>query len=104
MYVPGTNRTIALAVTERFNCIPRGSREHLAKQQAPTAKHLMTIMNQLDQQIQRSTKRKRRRPDKRDGRSFWQPDGTKEVKDIVCEAWSGLWQVPPPSRNNQHLA
>ena len=54
----------------------------------------MTIMNQLSQQIQRPTKPNRRCSNKRDGRSFWQPDGTKEVKEVAREAWSGLWQAP----------
>ena len=57
----------------------------------------MTIMNQLSQQIQRLTKRKRRRRSKRDGRSFWQPDGTKEVRKLSSEEWLGLWQTPPPT-------
>ena len=56
----------------------------------------MTIMNQLSQQIQRLTKRKRRRRSKRDGRSFWQPDGTKEVRNLASAAWLELWQAPPP--------
>ena len=33
---------------------------------------------------------------KRDGRSFWQPDGTKEVREFVIHEWMGLWQAPPP--------
>ena len=53
-------------------------------------------MNQLSQQIQHPTKRKRRCPNKRDGRSFWQPDGTKEVREVTPEAWSGLWQASSP--------
>ena len=57
----------------------------------------MTIMNQLSQQIQRPTKRKRRRRNKRDGRSFWQPDGTKEVRNLVSAQWLELWQAPPPT-------
>ena len=56
----------------------------------------MTIMNQTDLHIQRPIKRKRRRPNRRDGRSFWQPDGTKEVREVTPEAWSGLWQASSP--------
>ena len=56
----------------------------------------MTIMNQLSQQIQHPKKRKRRQSNKRDGRSFWQPDGTKEVREVTPEAWSGLWQASSP--------
>ena len=33
---------------------------------------------------------------KRSGRSFWQPDGTKEVRDFVIHEWVGLWQAPAP--------
>ena len=33
---------------------------------------------------------------KRDGRSFWQPDGTKEVREFAFHEWAGLWQAPPP--------
>ena len=54
-------------------------------------------MNQLSQQIQHPTKRKRRQSNKRDGRSFWQPDGTKEVRKLSSEEWLGLWQTPPPT-------
>ena len=53
-------------------------------------------MNQPDQQIQRPTERKRRRPNKRDGRSYWQPDGTKQVRTPSSLEWLGLWQAPPP--------
>ena len=56
----------------------------------------MTIMNQLSQQIQRPTKPNRRCSNKRDGRSFWQPDGTKEVREVTPETWSGLWQTSSP--------
>ena len=77
--------------------MPRGSLERLAKQRATTAKYLMTIMNQLSQQIQHPTKLKRRQSNKRDGRSFWQPDGTKEVRKLSSEEWLGLWQTPPPT-------
>ena len=69
------------------------------KKQAPTAKRLMTIMNQPALQIQRPTERKRRRPNKRDGRSFWQPDGTKEVRNLSSVEWLGLWQAPPATES-----
>jgi len=54
-------------------------------------------MNQPDQQIQRPTKRKRRQPNKRNGRSFWQPEKTKEVRNLSSVEWLGLWQAPPPT-------
>ncbi|HIB81937.1 MAG TPA: hypothetical protein EYO55_08130 [Gammaproteobacteria bacterium] len=54
-------------------------------------------MNQLSQQIQHPKKRKRRQSNKRDGRSFWQPDGTKEVQEVAFHEWVGLWQAPPPA-------
>ena len=56
----------------------------------------MTIMNQLSQQIQRPTKRKRRQPNKRNGRSFWQPEKTKEVRNLSSVEWLGLWQASSP--------
>ena len=69
------------------------------KKQAPTAKRLMTIMNQPALQIQRPTERKCRRPNKRDGRSFWQPDGTKEVRNLSSVEWLGLWRAPPATES-----
>ena len=33
---------------------------------------------------------------KRNGRSFWQPDGTKEVREFAFHEWVGRWRAPPP--------